>query len=568
MNPVFTLIKPRLLSFRNRSRQETRGLRLFFFFTIGLTFWIGIYAVSHRVLVYFQQVEDFGDILAYKLLSMVLLTFFSLLIFSSILTSLSKLYLSKDLKLVHAMPVPSEAIFFSRWIESTVDSSWMVIVYTIPIFIAYGNVYSAGFFFYTHIAVALLPLCIIASALSAGLVLLAVYVLPASRMKSIFVFMGLVVLLVLYMAFRLLRPERLVDPESFASALLYLRNISMPASPLLPSTWAFDSLKAALSGDLRSTLFHSALSWSGAVFLALTLFWGAKAFYFNGYSKAQSAQIRLFKTSGKRFRNILSFLPGPTRAFLIKEIKTFWRDQTQWSQLFLIGALIIIYLYNFSVLPLDKSPIQTVYLQNLFSFLNMGLAAFVLTAVTARFAFPTVSIEGNAFWIVRSGPISIKTFLWIKFFIYLFPLLILAEVLIIATNMLLRVTPFIMYLSIITIFCITPGIIALGIGLGAAYPDFTSENPAQSVTSFGGLVFMILSAAFIGIVIILEAGPVYTVFMSDIAGRTLANWQHVWIVGSFVVAFIVSILAVLLPMGYGTKRLDLSSQLTIGAQLA
>ncbi|MEE8398825.1 MAG: hypothetical protein V3S89_07455, partial [Desulfobacterales bacterium] len=337
MNPVFTLIKPRLLSFRNAGRQEKRGLRLFLFFAIGLTFWVGIYAVSHRVLIYFQQVVDFGDILAYKLLSMVLLTFFSLLIFSSILTALSKLYLSKDLKLVHAMPVPCETIFFSRWIESTVDSSWTVIVYAIPVFIAYGNVYSAGMFFYTHIAVALLPLCVIASAVSAGLVLLAVHVLPASRMRSIFVFLGLIVLVVLYMAFRLLRPERLVDPEPFASALLYLRNLSTPASPLLPSTWAFDSLKAALSGDVRNALFHTALSWSGAGFSALALFWGARALYFEGYSKAQSAQIRLFKTTGKRPLGFLGFLPGPTRAFLIKETKTFWRDQTQWSQLFLIG---------------------------------------------------------------------------------------------------------------------------------------------------------------------------------------------------------------------------------------
>jgi len=34
-----------------------------------------------------------------------------------------------------------------------------------------------------------------------------------------------------------------------------------------------------------------------------------------------------------------------------------------------------------------------VYLQNLFAFLNMGLALFVLTAVAARFAYPAVSLE-------------------------------------------------------------------------------------------------------------------------------------------------------------------------------
>jgi ABC-2 type transport system permease protein len=544
-----------LWSFKNRGIANEGNIRSFLFAGIGIIFWVGIFVVSHRVLVYFQKVENFGDILAFKLLSMILLVFFSLLIFSSILTSLSKLYLSKDLNLVHALPVPSEKIYFARWIESTLDSSWMVIVYTIPVFFSYGIVYKTGIFFYIVIALTLFPLCIISSALSALMVLLAVVLLPASRIRSIFVFLGLAVLIILYISFRLLKPERLVNPEAFSSVLFYFKNLSTPSSPLLPSTWAFDSLKAALAGNNSSAIFHLALSWSGAFFAIFVDIWVAKALYFKGFSKTQAALVRLFKTQSKGFNIFFSFLDGPVRAFIIKEIKTFWRDQTQWSQIFLIGALIVIYLYNFSVLPFDKSPIKTIYLQNLFSFLNMALAAFVLTAITARFAFPSVSIEGNAFWIVRSSPISIRAFLWIKFFIYLFPLLILSEILIIATNMLLNVTPFMMYLSVITLFFMTPGVVAMGVGMGGAYPDFVSENPSQSVSSFGGLIFMILSAAYIGIVTILEAGPVYMVFMAGIKGYKLTHLQWVWVIGSFLVAFLLSILAVILPMKFGEKKL-------------
>ena len=36
---------------------------------------------------------------------------------------------------------------------------------------------------------------------------------------------------------------------------------------------------------------------------------------------------------------------------MVKDIKTFLRDSTQWSQLFLLLALIVVYLYNFKVLP-------------------------------------------------------------------------------------------------------------------------------------------------------------------------------------------------------------------------
>ena len=283
------------------------------------------------------------------------------------------------------------------------------------------------------------------TSLSALIVMMAAALLPAGRIRSVFVFMGLLMFLLLILSFRLTRPERFVRPESFASLMLYLKSLESPDSPWLPSTWFFDSLKASLSGSMKSAFFHSALSWSFAITTIFVTTWVSGAIYFRGLSKAQTASSRFFSSLGfrsPRYGFFLKFLSGPARAFAVKEIKTFFRDQTQWSQIFLVAALIVIYLYNFSVLPLDKSAIKMEYLQNLISFLNMGLAAFVLSAVSARFVFPAVSLEGDAFWIVKSSPVSIRTFLWIKFFVYFFPLLILSEILIIATNILLRCNPF------------------------------------------------------------------------------------------------------------------------------
>jgi ABC-2 type transport system permease protein len=253
---------------------------------------------------------------------------------------------------------------------------------------------------------------------------------------------------------------------------------------------------------------------------------------------------------------MFSFLPGPIKSFTVKEIKTFLRDQTQWTQIFLIAALVVIYVYNFKVLPLEKSPIKTEYLQNLFSFLNTGLALFVLTAVTARFAYPAVSMEREAFWLVKTAPLSIRTFLWIKFFIYYLPLLILTEVLITATNILLQVTPFMMILSTLTVFFVVPGIVAIGIGLGAAFPDFKAENPTQTITSFGGLVFMITCAGYIGLVVLIEAGPVYNLFMAGIRNEFISLSTWIWIVGSFSLVLVFSLLAIFVPMRFGQRRLS------------
>ena len=559
MNPIITLLKPRFWSLKSKSLSEknskSRLLKLLLFGVVGIFFWGGVFGVSLRVLGYFKSIEELGDLLAYKLLSMVLLTFFSLLIFSSIITLLSKLYLSRDLSLVHSMPVSSHKIFIARWIEGTVDSSWMVIVYTVPVFISYGIVYQAGPFFYSNIMLILLSLSIIASGISAALVMTAVAFIPASRMKSIFVFIGLCFFLILFFVFRFLRPERLVDPEVFANALIYLKALKAPAPPYLPSTWAFDSLKAALTGQIAQGWFHTTLLWSCAGFILFFVIILADMIYFKGLSKTQTAAVRLFKyrESGQRLFN---FMPRPVIAFAKKEIKIFFRDQTQWTQIFLVGALVVIYIFNFRALPIEKSPIKTFYLQNLLSFLNMGLAGFVLIAVTARFAFPAVSSEQEAIWIVKSVPISLKAYLWIKFFIYFLPLLALSELLIVATNMLLKVTPFMMVLSTLNMLFIVPGVVSMGIGFGAAYPDFKSENPAQTVTSFGGLLFMMICAGYIGIVIILEAGPVYNIFMAGISKRALSNLEWIWIIGSFALVFILSILVITLPMRFGERRLS------------
>jgi len=558
MNEVLTLLKPRVWPLKRRGLSRANGnsrARFLLLGAIGLLFWCGIFAVSWRVLVYFKGIEDIGDILGYKLLSMMLVVSFALLLFSSILTSLSKLYLSRDLLLVHSMPVSSYKIFVSRWIDSTVDSAWMVIIYTLPVFASYGIVYQTGVFYYVNTMISMTCLAVIASAISTLMVMAAVIFIPASRMKSVFILIGILFFVVIYLAIRLSQPELLVDPEVFDTVLVYITSLQTPSSPFLPSSWTYDSIRSALSGSISASLFFTALSLSFAGMIVIAMIFLSDAIYFKGFSKTQNAPPRLFKNSVVSDK-IFNFLSGPVKSFTVKEIKTFLRDQTQWTQIFLIAALVVIYVYNFKVLPLEKSPIKTVYLQNLFSFLNMGLALFVLTAVTARFAYPAVSLEKEAFWLVKTSPLSIRTFLWIKFFIYYLPLLVLTEVLIVATNILLQVTPFMMTLSILTVFFIVPGIVAMGVGLGAAYPDFKAENPTQTITSFGGLVFMIACAGYIGLVVILEAGPVYNLFMADIGNQIITLSAWIWIIGSFSLVLILSLLAISLPMRFGEKRLS------------
>ena len=561
MKDLYLLIRPRFSGFRNQLIRSQGGKRrrIIILGGLGLGFCCAMFVISSRVLIHFQSVEIIGDLLARYLLSMILMTFFSLLIFSHIITALSNLYLSKDLELCHSIPVSVEELFVSRAFYTLMDSSWMLLIFGLPVFMAYAYVYRPSVGFYFTLLHMNLAMVIIAAGIGILVTMVLVYVFPAQRTKDLIMLMAILMIVALYLLFRFLRPERLAEPEAFFSIMEYLSALKAPQSPYIPTQWITEILWNKLTGsDGNRHIFAVMLTWVTAIAMVVINIWVAQAMYFNGFSKSQEAKKR--RTGGKRILDIfVKCLQRPfgedLGAIIAKDVRTFFRDNTQWSQLDLLTALVIVYVYNFCVLPLDKSTIQLSFLQNELAFLNMGLAGFVLSAVSARFVFTAVSAEGEAYWIIRSSPLRFRQYLWGKYLFFLFPMVLLAEVLIIVTNYLLDVTGFMMILSSVTMFFLVLGIVALAIGFGALYPNFKYQNIAQVSTGFGGVLYMIISSIFIGIIIILEAGPVYIVFMSEVNGKTVSAYQWVWIIASFLTVVLINSVAIFKPMKMGLKAL-------------
>ena len=168
------------------------------------------------------------------------------------------------------------------------------------------------------------------------------------------------------------------------------------------------------------------------------------------------------------------------RQLLIKDVKVFLRDVSQWVQLLPLLALVLLYLYNFSVLDLDRVPFMSGVIKNFYAFVNLGMAGFVIATVAVRFVFPAVSAEGNAFWIVRTSPVSLRDFLWSKFWIGLLPVLLFTETLTVAANEFLGVDPFLKIVAAVTIVLMTFALVGLATGLGARYPRFGADPDAGS----------------------------------------------------------------------------------------
>lgn len=526
----------------------------------GIAFCGIMFVLCTRVLIYFQSVEVIGDLLTRYLLSMVLLTFFSLLVFSHIITALSNLYLSRDLELCHSTPVSIEGLFASRALFAFMDGSWMLIIFGVPVFLAYAYVFAPGPGFYVAVLHMTVGMAVIAAGIGILVTMVLVYLFPAQRTRDIILLLSIFMMAGLYLMFRFLRPERLVNPEAFFSVLQYVGALRVTDSPFLPTHWIAETLWAHLVGSNGTThLFEITLTWATAGAIVVINIWAAQALYFEGFSKSQESKKR-HKGGRHLLELLIKFVTRPfgedLTAVMAKDIRTFFRDNTQWSQLLLLAALVVVYIYNFSVLPLEKSPIRLDLVQNEVAFLNMGLAGFVLSAISSRFVFTTVSAEGEAYWIVRSSPLRLRRYLWGKYFLFLIPMLVLSEVLIMVTNYFLDVTGLMMILSSVSMFFMVFGIVALGIGFGAVYPNFKHQNIAQVSTGFGGVLYMIVSSLFIAIVVVLEAGPVYILIMAWVRGDEISTYKWFFIIISFLAVIVVNLLAVLKPMKIGLKALN------------
>jgi ABC-2 type transport system permease protein len=505
------LLLPLLWSARNRARRREPGdgLRAALFGGLALAVAAAIFAIAFWLTWQLVDYEELGDYLIRLGLGWLFLTFLSFVAFSAVVSALTTFFLSEDLRLLLPAPVPASRLFHSRFARTVGQAGWMVVAFVLPVLLGLGLARCAPAGYYLAAVLTVTPFVVIPSALGCLVTLGLVSVFPARRARDLLMLMGLLFAVALVLLVRFLRPERLLDVQTLPDVTAFFATLQSPVMPLLPSFWAGETLFAALRG--QADLMHLGALWTSA--LALTVL--ARAAYgrqhFAAWSKAQEARKARFTRLGF-LEPALGRLPLALhrRALLVKDVKVFLRDTTQWSQLLLLVALALVYVYNFRVLDLERIPYMSRLVKNAYAFVNLAMAGFVTAAVAVRFVFPAVSAEGPAFWIVRTAPVTPSAFLWSKLWTGLVPILVLAEALTVASNQLLGVAPFLKLLGAAAIAVMTLALVGLACGMGAEHPRFAAENPTQVAGSYGGVAFMVLAVLYVLTTVALLAWPAST----------------------------------------------------------
>ena len=552
---VWTVLTPKWRGAVARLRKESSGSpgKLALLLISGLGFWSAVFGIAYRVLRYIREVPEIGDLLAGKMLAVILLAFLSILLLSNLITALSTFFLAKDLDLLVGAPVSGPRIYLAKLGETIVHSSWMVALLAIPIFTAYGTVYHGGTLFPIVATGAFLPVLILPAVTGTVFTVLLVNVFPARRTRELLGLLGLGAMALLVLVLRFLRPEQLARPEGFRNLVDYLVVLRTPTSPLLPSQWAADMTMNWLVHvrDAEPVV----LLWG---FVGLALAAGTmvhQQLYSLGFSKAQEgAERKIRRQLRGPLAALLRSLPPSKREFILKDLRLFFRDNTQWSQLILLAVLLLIYIFNVTTLPIHTGERIPFSLITVVCFLNLGLAGFVLAAVAARFIFPAISLEGRQMWLLRSSPMDARAMLWSKYWIGTLPMLLLALVITALTNWLLHVSPFMMAISIGTIVLYTMAVSALALTFGVYYPQFGTENAAQIPTSFGGVVYMMSSLSLLALVIMIEALPVAEHLRAWQRGRPHGPSLELLLACALVIAVLV--VAIVLPLRMSVRRIE------------
>lgn len=537
-------MKPRLFipwyqSTRNKFFPDRKGgARTTLLFLLGLFVCIVLYAGTYKSLSYFHSQNELGIILSLKIFQMIWIMLFAMLIFSCMVTTVSTFYLSEDNEILLGAPILPKELLQIRFFTTTVSTSWMVIVFSIPVFTAYAWVFQAGPLFMPLVFFSLPAVALIGSATSVLFTIGLVYLFPARRTKDIVLYLSLCFGLFLYLLFRLMRPEDLVNPDQYGKFIEYFSAISSPAGPWIPAGWA--------ANMLTDYLLEREIDWLLVMLLLTTpavLYFAAEIvmdkLFLTGYSKSQESfgGHRTFKVRRKG--------AGRLFWFFNKELRQFSRDSSEWSQLFMIAALVIVYLYNFKALPLDRSPFPTIYISNLIAFANIGLAGFLSASLATRFVFPSIGAEKGAFYLICSSPVSLSRWLWYKFLFYFVPFTSLTLILIIASNNLLQISGPVHWISIALSLIITWTVLGMGLGFGALFADFKSESKVAALGP-GPILYLLVAVLYQFFVIGLGIIPTYRLVRASISGYALPISDqiilYIWAVGAIFFSLFVTLL--------------------------
>ncbi|CAN5365077.1 hypothetical protein BH09SUM1_BH09SUM1_26870 [soil metagenome] len=531
-------------------------------------------AIFHFIFGWLMKQSVYGAPLMDRLVGMVLLIFFSMLLFSNLIITLSTTYLSKEVEFLMALPMSRQSIFRQKLFEGVIYSSWAFALLSCPLFISYGIVRHAPWYFYPLLVTLIIPFLLIPAAGGAIATIVVTAFLPARKTRSLCIALGIFSVASSVILARVTGIGRLLATASEQDFLQIMNAIGAGNSPVLPSSWLSNALQSIAPGDVADRNFGHFAYWTGMLIAtALFLLEVCRALvpplYYRGWTLSRDAAVKAVESNARfsPFRwidaRLEASLPSATAGLLSKDLKTFWRDPTQWTQLVILCGLMVIYVTNLGYSTRFGNTIQFVVndWKLLLSYFNLAATCFILSILTTRFVYPMLSLEGRGFWTVGLAPIPRTRIMWQKFYLCLVLCICVAVPLMMLSNYVLQAKGSFVRESIVTVLFMCFGLTSLSVGIGALLPDFKEDNPARIANGIGGTFIVLISLVYISATVLLLVLRTVLIALEG-AEHTAGGFGHFVAAHPAIVTLPMVLLAILqlatiiLPMKIGMRRWD------------
>jgi len=466
-------------------------------------------------------------------------------------STIAALYLDSDLEFVVTSPVQPIQFFIGKIIEIVLNASWMVIVFGIPVILVFGTFYKGQIEYYLTGIVVLFPFFAVIA--STAIIIVTLFVCFVSQRVARFL-SGAAALLLLYAVFYIF-VSSVPAAGSFSAfdindLLKVIAVLSLPNTSWTPSFWTATCLGELLEGTGTEVTLYFVLLVSSAFGMMALSFITLRCLYFRGYTKIQTARsARAFDSSrAQRMANkMLVIFEQRVRAIALKDYKTFLRDVTQSGQLLMLAVVVLFYLYGIRLIHSFKDGIaaESDTWWNLFLIIsNIAMEAFLITSASTRFVFPSVSLEGRAYWTLRASPLTVSEYLRGKMYTWFFPIALVSSVIFSSSAAMLGASLPIILVKLLSTWLVCYGIVGLAIGLGAYYANFTWESASQLSSGFGNLVFMVAATVIIALNIVFFWVILFSREYVDSGGQfSLVHWYLLTVCMLFLFACINIIVA-------------------------
>jgi ABC-2 type transport system permease protein len=512
-------------------------------------FWMLMFVMFLDGFRFLSTFRAISDVLLDYLFAFFFVSLLAMMAMSNAIIAYTSLFRSEETAFFFTLPVHAESTFVYRAADSVVFSCWGMVTLVLPMILAYGIRFTVPAYFYP-VSLVLAMLFILLTTELGGFLALAAGLLLPRRRKTVLITLGTVTALLLGSWFGPLlwrRPESLFTEAGIKSIM---DRISFCQHWALPSRWVSHGMLSAARGDLRQA------TRLGLTLLANVLFLGmvSHRFAFHAYRRtwgtlqgASARRVYLPQAWLDGFlQRALAFLPLRLRLLVVKDLKTFLRDPSQWSQFLLFFGLLGLYILN---LPRFGVASLQVYWQSMIANLNLCATCLTLATLTSRFIFPQLSLEGRRIWITGLLPMRRSLILWGKFLFSVVGTFAISGGLICLSDAFLGLPLWTLGVHLLVVAGVCCGLNGLAVGLGALYPRPGTDNPSKIVSSFGGTLNLICSICFLALVLVPIVAPLHLHAVRVLEGPAFAVWLGVGL-GAVLT---VSAAASLAPMLAGAR---------------